>query len=201
MRKNYDPRLIMSYRSYKISDLCRIYKAKKLHPQTLRKWINSGELKAIIDGKTILIYGAVLKKFLVENNSKGKRSLKITEFKCWKCKTIAPPLNNEITNLEEVKGYIKAYAICNSCGNKIQRPYKLKLLAEILKTFEVKQGDAPLLYDSSNSTSNTHINDGAKIATCEPETIKTQISTNTTSNTHIIAKTQNSNQLNLWDLI
>jgi hypothetical protein len=83
----------------------------------------------------------------------------------------------------------------------MERPYELKLLPEILKIFEVKQGDASLLYDSINSTSNTHINEVAKIGISEPKTINAQTSTNTTSNTHIIAKTQNSNQLNLWDAL
>jgi hypothetical protein len=102
MFKKYNPKPIHSYKSYKIFDLCRIYKAQDLHAQTIRKWINRQNLKAFLHERDYYIYGAVWKEFLNNRNKthKEKSGLDFNQFICFKCKSKQPPLNNIITKLK-----------------------------------------------------------------------------------------------------
>jgi hypothetical protein len=43
-----------------------------------------------------MIYGGELKEFLKERVIKDKKVLAFNEFKCLKCKEVAPPLNNSV---------------------------------------------------------------------------------------------------------
>lgn len=190
MFKKYDPRLVRSYRSYKISDLCRIYRAKKLHPQTIRGWINSGKLEAIRDGNIILIYGAIFKKFLLDSNSQHKRILGFNQLRCGKCKAIDAPKDNIITKLVSGRrGCIIVYGICSCCGHGISRIYKAEAAPEIVRSFIVQHNELQALYNISCSTGNTHLENDAKPASCESsEVVHEAIEDNaacTTDNTNI----------------
>ncbi len=168
MHKKYDPRLVKSYRSYKVADVCRLFKSKKLHEQTIRSWIKSGRLKAIIHGKTIYIYGATLKQFLLDNNQSHKKTLEFEQFRCGKCKFISPPLNNIIMNLTNGRGgSIKAFAHCAKCNHLANRHYKASDIENITKVFAIKQIEVVRISDSSCSPSNTHIIDVSETAISE----------------------------------
>lgn len=93
MFKNYNPRLVKQYRSYTVEQICNLFKEKKLHPQTVRDWVKSGELETITK-KPIAIYGAVLKDFLEKRNASYKKQLEFNQFKCLKCQEIITPQNN-----------------------------------------------------------------------------------------------------------
>lgn len=92
MFEKYDHRLVKSYKSYTLQELCRLYKEDQLHIQTIRGWLRNGELPSIKDGNKHLIYGAVFKKFLFERNKKHKKHMHFKEFKCCACKQINVPL-------------------------------------------------------------------------------------------------------------
>jgi len=127
MFKKYNPKPIHSYKSYKISDLCRIYKAQDLHAQTIRKWINQKGLKAFLHEKDFYIYGAVFKEFLTKRNQKHKEKnqLEFNQFRCGKCKSKKPPLDNIITKLTTgFNGSLKAFGVCVKCNHEIKRHYK-----------------------------------------------------------------------------
>ena len=64
IKKHNSNKIIESYRSYKISDICRIFKEKKLHAQTIRKWIKEYGLEAFEHKGDFYIYGAILKEYL-----------------------------------------------------------------------------------------------------------------------------------------
>ena len=169
MFKKYDPRLVRSYHSYKVADLCRLYRDKKLHAQTIRGWINSGKLTAFTDGKNILVYGAVFKQFLLDMNKKHKRTLAFTEFRCGKCKTIAAPLHNTISTMAPGRnGCILAYGVCVSCGHKITRIYARSTEEKILQSFTVQHNELAGLWYSSCTTSKTHIEIEPLITLREP---------------------------------
>lgn len=158
MSKKYDYRKLKSYRSYKIRDICRVFRDKKLHEQTIRSWIKKGDLTAFCHGKTIYIYGAILKSFLKERSSKGRNSLKFDEFKCWTCKIIGT--FNEVTISSLVRannGCIVANLICPSCEVKTQRNYKSSEESKILKQFTVEYNELEILSDSLCSTRKTNI--------------------------------------------
>ncbi len=149
MSKNYDPRRIKSYRSYKTRDVCRLFRDKKLHEQTLRGWVREGKLEAFWQGNTMYVYGAVLKKFIIEKNNQNKSPLAFNQFRCWKCKTAAPPLNNTVEKLAEGRNKsLLALGSCASCGHEIERLYKASEESEILRTFTVKHNALGTLSDS-----------------------------------------------------
>lgn len=157
MFKKYDPRGVRNYRSYKLADLCRLYRSKKLHAQTIRAWIKSGKLESINDGKNIFVYGAVFKQFLIDRNSSNKRRLKINQFLCLKCKTIFEPEGNTLTKLTYgVNKCIAALSNCVSCGHEVSRLFKAKLSQEIIATFNVKQNEVLELCNRECSSGNTH---------------------------------------------
>jgi hypothetical protein len=168
MHKKYDHRLVVSYRSYKVRDICRLFIAKKLHEQTVRGWVNDGKLKAIWHGKTIFIYGAVLKKFLLDNNNQ-KRTLEFNQFRCFKCQKISTLLNNTITKLTTSRGgCILAVAVCGNCNNPMRRLYKADKQQQILESFIVQHNELVQISDSLCSPHNTNIKAVPKPAISEP---------------------------------
>jgi len=195
MHKKYDERLLKSYRSYKVNDISRIFRDKKLHPQTIRGWVEQGKLKAIIDGKTILIYGAVLKNFILENNQSRKRKLAFEEFKCWKCKKISTPLDNKLSKLELTKNnYLLAHCTC-PCGHEINKPFTKDFYEKIFEAFAIEQNEVGRLCDSLNTPNNTNIDNSYKTPESEPEIKPPEILIAPPNNTNI--KQEQLNFLNL----
>jgi hypothetical protein len=202
MFKKYSPRKkdLYNYRSYKIANLCKIHQSENLHPQSIRKWIKKGELKAFLHERDYYIYGAVWKGFLTNRNKthKEKRSLDFEQFKCFKCKAKQPPLNNIITKLTTgFNGCIEAFGVCQKCGyDELKRPYKRSELDQIKEIFKIELDELPILYNSSISTNKTHSNIGQKVGVSE--------SSNITKNKDKKPKPNNANegqQLTLFDFI
>jgi|DEB0MinimDraft_4_1074332.scaffolds.fasta_scaffold00979_5 hypothetical protein len=202
MFKKYSPRIkeLYNYRSYKIVDLCKIHKSEKLHPQSIRKWIKKGELKAFMHERDYYIYGAVWKEFLTNRNKqqKEKRKLKFDQFICFKCKSNQPPLNNVITKLTTgFNGCIEAFGVCQKCGNEeLKRSYKRSELAKIKEIFKIELDELSSLCNSSTSTNKTHSNISQKMGGSE--------SLNIANNKDKKPKSTNINQsqqLTLFDFI
>lgn len=158
MFKIYNHRLVKSYKTYTIQELCRLYKKDQLHIQTVRAWIRCGDLASIKDGNKHLIYGAVLKKFLFERNKKHRNSLQFSEFKCCACKKINTPLENTILSADiRNNGSILTTALCPHCGCEMKRLYKGSEIDQILAKFQIEQGALLVLSDISCSASKTHL--------------------------------------------
>jgi hypothetical protein len=158
MSKKYNSRLVHSYISYKIADICRLYKDIKLHPQTIRKWIKSGDLKAFEHAGEFYVYGAILKQFF-ENKSKTQKSpLEFNQFRCGKCKTKDVPLDSTFTKIESGRGgCIVVFGICKVCGHEMNRPYSNSKEGEIRKIFKSKLEAELTLCNTSSTTKSTHI--------------------------------------------
>ena len=174
MFKKYTPKTkeLYHYRAYKIADLCAIHKSEKLHPQSIRKWIKKGELKAFLNERDYYVYGAVWKEFLKNRNKtrREKSSLDFNQFKCFKCKAKQPPLNNIITKLSTgFNGCIQAFGVCQKCGyDGLKRPYKRSELAQIKEIFKIELDEVAILYNSSTSTTKTNSNNSQKAGVSEP---------------------------------
>lgn len=177
MFKKYSPRKkdLYNYRSYKIANLCKIHQSEKLHPQSIRKWIKSGALKAFLHERDYYIYGAVWKEFLANRNKEHKveKSLDFKHFRCGKCKSKQPPLNNVITKLTTgFNGCIEAIGVCQKCGDdQLKKSYKRLKLDQIKEVFEIKLDELPILCNSSISTNKTHSNIGQKEGVSESSNI------------------------------
>jgi hypothetical protein len=174
MFKKYTPKIkeLYHYRAYKIADLRTIHKSENLHPQSIRKWIKKGELKAFLYERDYYVYGAVWKEFLTNRNitHKEKNSLDFNQFICFKCKSKQPPLNNIITKLSTgFNGCIEAFGVCQKCGyDKLKRPYKRSELAKIKEIFKIELDELSILYNSSTSTTKTNSNNSQKVVVSEP---------------------------------
>lgn len=193
MAKNYDSRLVKSYRSYKIRDICRLFKQKKLHEQTVRGWINNDGLEAFRHGRIVYVYGAVLKQFLLKRNAARKQPMEFTDFQCWKCRNISPPLDSIIHTLAKDRHKsLQAVATCASCNQPVSRFYKQGDREKILETFTVEHNQLIALYDSSCEGEKTHLDEGVKNTSSEschnplPEAHSKNVSS--TENTHINAE-------------
>lgn len=138
MSRKYKWNIVQSNITYKISDVVRLFKTFKLHAQTIRKWIKSEALEAFELEGEFYIYGEVLKAFLKGRVQSNKTAMEFMEFRCGKCKTIAPPLNNQILEILASKGEsLLLFGVCKACGHKMSRPYKKELRKQIEEKFEV----------------------------------------------------------------
>ncbi len=192
MFKYYNSQLLHSKRSYTVEKLCNVYKDKKLHAQTVRGWVNSGELE-VISKKPIIIYGAVAKSFLEKRNKAHKKTLDFEQIKCVRCKQSSSPKNKEITLYQNKNGSWKAVGFCQLCNHEISKFYKKDDRQKLEETFITKQPELVTLCNKSDTASKTHLNEPDKIASSEPNQDEQQNSTETVSKTNI------GDQLNLFN--
>lgn len=167
MFKYYNPQLIHSKRSYTVEKLCNVYKDKKLHAQTVRGWVNSGELE-VISKKPIIIYGAIAKFFLEKRNKAHKKTLDFEQIKCVRCKQSSFPKNKGITLYQNKNGSWKAVGFCQLCDNEISKFYKKDDRQKLEEIFIVKQPELVTLCNKSDTASKTHSDDKNKLASSEP---------------------------------
>ena len=167
MFKYYNPNIIASYKSYTVDQICKIYVDKKLHPQTIRQWVKSGELEAV-SNRPILIYGEVLKSFIEARNKAHKRTLEFNQFKCVKCREIAVPKANVISVYQNKNGSLKAVGICPACNYQNFRFYKKTDRAHLEKTFIFNTPHMTTICDGLVSSTKTHLDSNDKTPSSEP---------------------------------
>lgn len=195
MFKYYNHRLVKQYRSYTVEQICNLFKVKKLHPQTVREWVKSGELEAI-SKKPISIYGEVLKDFLEKRNANNKRTLEFNQFKCLKCREVISPKDNTISIYKNKNGSLKAVATCPSCDSETMRFYKGKDHKKLEETFAIKQADVTTLYNQLPSTSKTNLDSAENNTLCESSKIDTDQFGDSASKTNLTPK-----QTSLFDYL
>lgn len=157
MFKYYNHRLIKQYRSYTIEQICALFEDKKLHPQTVRGWVKSGELETITK-KPIVIYGGVLKTFLENRNANHKQQLAFNQFKCLGCQEIVCPRDNTISLYRNKNGSFLAMGACQFCKATIRRFYKQNERLQLEEAFIIQEAEVTTIYNPVSSTSKTHFN-------------------------------------------
>ena len=162
MSKLYNINRISGFLSYTVEDISNMY---SMHPQTVRKWIKIG-LKTIDSRKPSLIHGSELKEFLKKQNEKNKKHLDFKEFFCCACKEAHIPLFRKVY-LEQNHQFIKAKGVCPITKKIMNRSYKLADYSQLKKVFSVEE--MARLYDSSNSSLHTKINEENQKQGNEPE--------------------------------
>lgn len=173
MFKKLDPKVVKSYKSYTSQEISRLFKSDQLHIQTIRAWINNGELSHFKDGNKYLIYGAVLKEFLFERNKSKERTLQFMEFWCWKCKQINKPLEATILSATiKANGSILAISMCPNCAFEMKRLYKCADVDKIFASFKIEAEAVRVLSDISSSAYNTHLKPDHKTQRSESHLVK-----------------------------
>ncbi|MCP4394607.1 MAG: hypothetical protein GY804_10125 [Alphaproteobacteria bacterium] len=130
-----------------------MFKSKKLHAQTVRKWLKNG-LQAIDSKKPLLIYGYNLKEYLGKLNDGRKIDTMFDEFYCFSCKLPEIPYKRNVC-IEQNGSYIKAKGICPNTKKEIRKNYKLTDFQKLKKAFNLT--DELELYDSADPSLKTHI--------------------------------------------
>ena len=153
MGKTYNISRVSNLLCYTIDDICNLYKNRKLHPQTIRKWINNG-LVVIDNHKPLLIHGSNLKQFLGKLNEDHQLEVDFNEFYCFSCKDAHIPLNRTIY-VEQRQKYVWAKALCPKTKKIMNKSFKLIDFPKLKKIFKIE----PLmrLYDSLNAPLETQI--------------------------------------------
>lgn len=186
MFKYYNSNLIISNRSYSTE---KIEKLLKIHPQTIREWVKIGKLQ-IISKKPISIYGAVLKEFIKNRNESHKKTLEFNQMKCFKCKTISIPKNNEVILYNNKNGSIRAIAIYSCCERvELSKLYKKIDITKLKQVFFIKPTE-PTLCNSLSISSKTNINETQKANLCESKNKESQQSKKLSSKTNIKTEKQ-----------
>jgi Zn finger protein HypA/HybF involved in hydrogenase expression len=193
MFKYYNPNLIVSCKSYTVDQICKLYAAKKLHAQTIRQWVKSGELEAV-SNRPILIYGEVLKSFIEARNKAHKRTLEFNQFKCVKCREVSPPKGNAISVYQNKNGSLKAVGICPACNHQNFRFYKRTDRSNLEKMFVFNTPHVTTICDGLVSSTKTHLNNNDKPPSNEPLKKDIKNERKLASKTHL-----NSQQLSLLD--
>ena len=184
MFKYYNPNLLHSKRSYTVEKFCNVYKDKKLHAQTVRSWVNSGELETI-SKNPIVIYGAIAKSFLDKRNKGHKKHPEFDQIKCVCCKQFSVPKNKEITLYQNKNGSWKGVGFCQHCEHEISRFYKRDDRQKLEETFIVKHPELMTLCNKSDTASKTHFDDENKLVLSESDQDQQQNSPDVVSKTHI----------------
>ncbi len=183
MFKYYNHTLLHSKRTYTLKKFCAVFKDKKMHPQTVRGWINSGDLK-IISKNPIVIQGSDGKEFLKKRNESHRRKPEFNQIKCTSCKNLLPPKNREVTIYRNKNGSWNAKGICESCGNEIFRFYGQDDLDKLQQIFVVKQPELMTLCNRLDAPSKTHLKGDDKLVSNESQNNKPRDPPNTNSKTN-----------------
>jgi hypothetical protein len=170
MFKYYNHRLVKKYRSYTAEEICKLFQNRKLHVQTIRDWVRSGELE-VITKNPITIYGEVLRAFLEKRNAGHKKQLAFNQLKCLKCQEIISPHENAISIYNNQNGSITASAICPVCHNKATRFYKKDQQAQLEKTFIINEPLLVTIGNSSSTACKTHLDNVANNSLNEPSVV------------------------------
>ena len=149
--------------AYTIEEICELYKAYGLHPQTVREWIRKGVF--VIKGNPILIYGNELKKFLMKMNESNKCHTEFDEMFCFTCKEATHFYKRQI-KLEHKNGKLDVKTLCRQCKNVMNQSYSLDDYPKLKRQFIVV--DELQLYDCENSPCKTHIEASQETHQSEP---------------------------------
>lgn len=108
--------------------------------------------------------------------------------KCFKCKAISIPQDNQISIYQNKNGSIRATGICQNCDNEFSKLFKKDSTPQLKNSFFIKPTESTLC-NTSPINCDTHIESKKEIASNESkiaeqkETINTQENIN--SKTHI----------------
>jgi len=153
-RRLYPHNRVRYWYAYELEEICGLFSDKRLHIQTVRKWIGKDGLKTVDAGKPALVYGQQLIDFLKRHNSRNKCTTAFKEFYCLKCHASRPVYQNKVRVAQEGQ-FIKLCGFCRFCKSSMFKSYKLEEYPAIKRTFDVV--DVLELYDCASCTGKTHI--------------------------------------------
>lgn len=149
-KKNYPLRRIRYWYVYDVDEICALF---GVHHRTVLGWVKKG-LPTIDGSKPFLVFGNDLIKFLGKQNAAGKHKTELNEIFCMSCQDIKQPLKRQVQiaqsgHLTNMKGRCPDCKKIMCKGIKIENLYKIKIFFAVVDVLQ--------LYDSANTTANTHL--------------------------------------------
>lgn len=160
-RQNRKPsrRSIKIHRNYTVEEAARVTGCAK---GTIRRWVSSGTLPAIVDQRPYLILGEDLRAHLAARRP-AKRSLRPHECYCFTCKVPRSPALGmiEFVPLTPTTGNLKA--LCEQCLTVMHKAIARSALAALAMAFDVTEQQAPRhLVDTADPSLNDNFDQEPK---------------------------------------
>jgi hypothetical protein len=130
-RPNY--RLIKIHRSYTVEEIANLF---DIHKNTVRRWVKEG-LPTTDDKRPMLILGHVLAAFLRDRRTKNKRSCKLGELYCLRCRSSKPPAGDMAEYSPVTEKFGNLVAICPDCGCIMNQRVNLRRIGEFCGKVDV----------------------------------------------------------------
>lgn len=158
-RRRPNHRAVKIHRSYTVDEAAR---ATGCAEGTIRRWVSSGALPAIIDQRPHLILGADLKACLAERRPKG-RKLRPHECFCLKCKEPRAPALGMIEFLPLTPTTGNLRALCEQCLTVMYKAISRSTLTALAAIFDVAEQQVPKhLVDTPDPSLNDHFDQEPK---------------------------------------
>ena len=160
MRKRINISLIRCRREYSYKEIAELFNR---HPRTVQSWRKRG--LNILNGtaKPILVLGSELKRFLLEERRKRRRTLEVDEFYCTRCneprKSIPDKIKVELTGrlIGHGKKQILIRGICIVCSCSLCKFSSEDKIKEFENIIMKKSYRHRILIDNTNGYPNTDI--------------------------------------------
>jgi len=136
-----DIRRVRISRTYSVLEIASLL---DVHPNTVRRWINSG-LKPMDGGTPLLVHGSELRRFLSERNSKRKQACRPDEMPCFRCRASRKPVPGSVAIASRNEKTIRLRGVCAVCGACMLRAGSVARLAEYAATFGTISAGSPRL--------------------------------------------------------
>lgn len=116
-KRNQNPRLAKSNRSYKVDEVAELYGT---HKNTVLNWIKQG-LEVLDDIRPIMIHGRTLNDFHQTKRLKNKKPCRMDEIYCMSCRLPKKPAKGlvEYKQINEKTGNV--IGICPTCQSLMYR--------------------------------------------------------------------------------
>lgn len=135
-RTRLNPRLVKLNRTHTIEEISRLY---GLNRESVRRWVRSGELVPIDEGRPILIAGATLREFLTTRRAAKKQPTPPGRLYCFGCRAPqTPALGMADFQPAQAQGTGNLRAICAVCGSIMNRRAQWAAVPSILPDVEVR---------------------------------------------------------------
>ena len=139
MRKRHpNHRHVKIHRSYTVEEIARLF---SIHKNTVRHWVKEG-LATIDDKRPMLILGHVLTAFLQARRVKNKRTCKLGELYCVRCRAPKSPAGNMADYTPITEKFGKLVAICPDCNTIMNRNVSMARIGEFCEKMDISFPEA-----------------------------------------------------------
>lgn len=137
-RRRPNPALAKKHRSYTVEEIARLF---GVHRNTVREWIKRG-LPTTDDRRPALILGRSLYAFLQSRRDKNKRSCKLGELYCVRCREPRSPADGWVQYQPLTASLGNLIGICSQCDSWLYRRASLAKLGQFCGEFSITMPEA-----------------------------------------------------------